>query len=144
MNSTPAPTDQRMRVYVVDDAKAIRERLVEMLAAVEGVTVVGETDTVAEATARILTDLPDAVVLDLKLADGNGLQVLSAVRARAPEIDVIVLTNHGEDHYRRACLRAGARYFFDKTTEFHRIPQVLRELMRLRGAGHPKPDRQLP
>lgn len=123
-----------MRIYIVDDAKAIRERLVEMLAAVEGVIVVGQTESAVEATAAILTDRPDAVVLDLKLADGNGLQVLNAVHARAPEIVVIVLTNHGEDHYRRACLRAGARYFFDKTAEFHRIPQVLRELMQLPSA----------
>jgi two-component system response regulator DevR len=114
-------------LYIVEDAKAIRGRLVEMLAAVDGVSVIGQTDSVAQASSDILRDRPDAVVLDLKLADGHGLQVLRAVQAQAPGIAVIVLTNFVDDHYRQTCLRAGARYFFDKTTEFDRVPHVLRE-----------------
>lgn len=105
----------------------IRDRLAALLT-INGVQVAGQTGSVPQAIGMILRERPDAVVLDMKLADGNGLDVLRAVQSKAPEIVVIVLTNYADEYYRELCMRAGARYFFDKTSEFGRIPDVLREL----------------
>lgn len=116
-----------MRVCLIEDAQVIRDRLVELLT-IHGVEVAGQSGSVPQAIGLILRERPDAVVLDMKLADGNGLDVLRAVHSKAPEIAVIVLTNYADEYYRELCMRAGARYFFDKTSEFARIPDVLREL----------------
>ena len=119
-----------MRVCVVEDAEVICDRLVKMINEVAGVHVAGQTGRVGEAIAMIMRERPDAVVLDMKLADGNGLDVLRAVNRDAPEIAVIVLTNNADDYYRELCMRSGARYFFDKSSQFALIPDALQGLGR--------------
>jgi DNA-binding NarL/FixJ family response regulator len=119
-----------MRVCVVEDADVICDRLVKMINEVAGVVVAGQTGSVGEAIAMIMRERPDAVVLDMKLADGNGLDVLRAVNRDAPEVAVIVLTNYADDYYRELCMRSGARYFFDKSSQFVLILDALRDLGR--------------
>jgi DNA-binding NarL/FixJ family response regulator len=68
------------------------------------------------------------VLLDLNLNGVSGLQLLNTVRPQAPEVVFVVLTNHSEPQYRRACQRAGAAYFLDKSTEFERVPGVIAEI----------------
>ena len=118
-------------VFIVDDLPSMQERLRELLATIEGVEVVGDAQTTDAAIAGILGTSPDAVVLDYQLADGTGVKVLRVVGAAAPEIVFIVLTNHATPQHRAACLAAGARYFFDKSTEFGRIAGAIAEI----GAG---------
>jgi DNA-binding NarL/FixJ family response regulator len=117
-----------MRVCLIEDAPVICDRLIELIRTVEGAQVAGTTGSVSQAISMILQERPDAVVLDMKLADGNGIDVLRAVSKEAPEVAVIVLTNHADDYYRDMCMSAGARHFFDKSCEFARIPQTLRDL----------------
>ena len=121
-------TERPTNVYIVDDSAAVRSRLVEMLAAMPGVKLAGEADTAAEAVEGILQARPDSVLLDLNIAGRSGINVLRAVRYRAPGIVFIVLTNHAEPQYRRACTLAGARYFLDKSTEFERVRDVIAEI----------------
>ena len=113
------------RIYIVDDSAAIRTRLNEMVARLHNVSVVGECATAPQAITDILALRPDSVLLDLNLGDRSGLNVLRAIHPQAPHIRFIVLTNHAEPQYRRACERAGAAYFLDKTTEFNRVPDVI-------------------
>ena len=112
-------------VFLVEDSPLVSERLEAMLAAVAGVTTVGCATGAEEATRRILAGRPDAVVLDLKLAQGSGFDVLRAVHESAPEIDVYVLSNLAAAPYRRRAERLGARGFFDKTTQFERIRETI-------------------
>jgi len=117
-----------MDVFIVDDSAAIRTRLVEMLERTEGVVVVGEASNAHEAIAAILRLHPDSVLLDLNLFGHPGIDVLKAVHGVSPDIAFIVLTNHAEPQYRRACTHAGARYFLDKSREFARVPEVIAEI----------------
>jgi DNA-binding NarL/FixJ family response regulator len=114
-----------LRVYLVEDSPAILERLEAMLATVEGTRTVGRASRAAEAIEGILAQHPDMVVLDLKLAEGSGFDVLRAVRRAAPGIDVYMLTNFASEPYRRLAERLGARDFFDKTTEFERVRETI-------------------
>jgi len=114
-----------LRVYLVEDSPAILERLEAMLATVEGTCTVGRASRAAEAIEGILAEHPDMVVLDLKLADGSGFDVLRAVHRAAPGIDVYMLTNFASEPYRRLAERLGARDFFDKTTEFERVREAI-------------------
>jgi len=115
-------------VFIVDDSAAIRTRLTEMLARTAGVIVVGEASSATEAISAILRLQPDSVLLDLNLFGRPGIDVLKTVHEAAPAIAFIVLTNHAEPQYRRACTHAGARYFLDKSREFARVPEVIAEI----------------
>lgn len=115
-------------VFIVDDSASIRVRLAEMLGRMAGVTVVGEASCAPEAVAGILRTHPDSVLLDLNLMGHTGLDVLRAVRPKAPEIVFVVLTNHSEPQYRRACAQAGAQFFLDKSTEIERVREVIAQI----------------
>ena len=117
-----------MRVFIVDDSSVIVERLTLLLEGIPGVELVGHAADVPQAVQRLLETRPDALVLDLHMPGGTGLDVLRAIRPVRPGIHVLVVTNYPEDEYRRQCLTAGAEYFLDKSTEFKKIPGILREL----------------
>ena len=116
------------QVYIVDDSASIRSRLAEMIASMDDVAVVGEAATAPEAVAGILGSRPDSVLLDLNLAGRSGIEVLRTVHRQVPEIIFVVLTNHAEPQYRRACTAAGASYFLDKSTEFDRVRDVIAQI----------------
>jgi len=120
-----APVARTRRVFIAEDAALLRARLVTLIEAVGETRVVGEAATPAEAVEGILRTRPDCVILDLHLRGGSGLDVLRELRAHKAECVVIVLTNHPERAYRDACLAAGAKWFFDKSREFDRVPAVI-------------------
>ena len=114
-----------LKVFVVEGSPLVRERLEELLGAIPGVATVGHAAGADEAVRAILSARPDAVVLDVKLAQGSGFDVLRSVHGRAPTIDFYVLTNSPTAPYRRLAERLGAREFFDKTLEFGRMRTAL-------------------
>ncbi len=118
-------TPRLTQLYIVDDSAAIRGRLVEMLSLVEGVRVIGQAGDAQTAVVDILALRPDSVVLDLNLGSSSGMQVLRAIHPQLPETVFVVLTNHSELQYRRACTKAGAAHFLDKSTEFERVREVI-------------------
>jgi DNA-binding NarL/FixJ family response regulator len=115
-------------IFIVDDIPSMRDRLRELVQDIDGVKVVGDAGTPADAIAGILRTHPDCVLLDYQLIGGTGVEVLRAVRAQSPQIVFIVLTNHATEQHRHACLDAGARFFFDKSTEFGRIKSAIAEI----------------
>jgi len=112
-------------VYLVEDSAPVRALIAEMLGHVGNVVVAGEAETAEQAIAGIRATHPNAVVLDLHLKNGNGMDVLRAIHSEAPEIVFIVLTNHPTPQHRRSCLDAGARYFLDKSNEFARVNEIV-------------------
>jgi DNA-binding NarL/FixJ family response regulator len=119
--SQPAP----FTVFLVDDSAPIRERLKELLGQSPRVQIVGEADSAASAVAGILTARPRFVVLDYKLQQGTGLDVLRAVVDVARETTFIVLTNHFTAAVKAACTAAGAHHFLDKSSEFDRLSGII-------------------
>lgn len=115
-----------MNIFVVDDALEVRNRLVAILQTVQGVQVVGESDSVPGAIAGALKQDVDTLLLDLQLIGGSGFDVLAAIRPQRPDMRVIVLSNFSTPQYRQASLAAGADVFLDKSQEFTRIPEILR------------------
>ena len=119
-----------MKVFVVEDSAAVRERLVEMIQEVEDVEVVGEAGSYVKAVAGITSSLPDVAILDIKLADdkGSGIDVLNEVRKTMPAIRAIVMSNYITPQHAKASADAGAEYFLDKSADFDRIPEILRQM----------------
>jgi DNA-binding NarL/FixJ family response regulator len=115
-------------VFIVDDSDSIRQRLAAMLSSMEDVAIVGEAKCATDAIDGILATQPDSVLLDLNLGTSSGMEVLSTVHRRNPVIEFVVLSNHSEPQYRRACAKAGARYFLDKSTEFDAVRNVIAQI----------------
>ncbi len=111
----------------------VRARLADLFGAVPGADVVGEADCADTAIRDILALRPDIVLLDIKLAEGSGFDVLRAVCCEAPEVDFYMLSNFTADPYRRLAERLGARGFFDKSKEIERVREIVAE----RAAIHP-------
>ncbi len=114
-----------MKVFLVEDSPLLRERLSGLLAAIPGAQTVGYAEGAQEAIDKIVAALPDVVVLDLSLKQGNGFEVMRGVARAAPEVAFYILTNHPIDAFRAVAERLGAAGFFDKSTEFERLRQVL-------------------
>jgi DNA-binding NarL/FixJ family response regulator len=114
-----------MKVYVVEDSDAICERIVRMVDDVRDAKVVGTADVVSSAIHGIEKHLPDVVILDIQLLDGNGFTVLQHVKKKIPAMKVIVLTNFNSDQYRNLAKQYGADAFLDKSNDFMQIPGLL-------------------
>jgi two-component system response regulator DevR len=114
-----------LTVFLVEDSPEIRERLAETIRGIEGAELVGEAGTVGGAIDGIRRTHPGALILDLQLEDGSGLEVLKTVHPAATALHVAVLTNYATDQHRRACMSAGAEFFLDKSSEFPRIREIV-------------------
>lgn len=117
-----------MKIFVVEDSAAVRERLVEMIGELKDVEVVGEAESFGNAVAGILDTRPDVAIVDVRLADelGTGIDVLQEVRKILPAVRGIVMSNFSTPQFAKASADAGAEYFLDKTRDFERIPEILR------------------
>jgi DNA-binding NarL/FixJ family response regulator len=118
-----------MRVFIADDSKVVVERLADLLKEVPGIQLVGRANDVPQAIHSILETKPDAVILDLQMPGGSGLDVLRAIRQTQPLLQVLICTNFPYPQYRKECIAAGANFFLDKSAEFEKIPAIFRELI---------------
>jgi len=117
-----------LKVFLVEDSALIRERLRRLLSSVTHVDIVGEAEDASTALTAIQSCHPDIAVVDLHLNGSHGLTVLKGLAAGAPEVVAMVLTNYATPEFKRECLSAGARYFFDKTNEFDLVRQTIRSI----------------
>lgn len=124
-----------MIVFIVEDSEPMVERLKGVLAELPGIDVVGAASDAASAMDTIRRVAPDAVILDIRLKQGTGLDVLQAIRREQIPSTVVMLTNYPYPQYRSWCLRAGADYFFDKATEFEAVRQLFEEMAKSRREG---------
>src|SRR2546425_323425 len=114
-----------IKVFIVEDSAIVRERLTTLLSEFEEIAIVGHTANPHEATDAIRKLKPDAVILDIRLPGGSGIDVLRTLKQEKPSPHVIMLTNYPYSQYRKKCLEAGADFFFDKSREFHKVTEVL-------------------
>jgi two-component system, NarL family, response regulator DevR len=124
-DSGAMPKELAATVFLVDDSAPIRERLKELLGQSPAARIVGEAGSADAAIVGIQATRPQFVVLDYKLEQGTGLDVLRAVGGRARGTVFIVLTNHFTAAVKTACMSAGAHYFLDKSSEFNRLNAII-------------------
>jgi len=114
-----------LRLFIVEDSRPIIDRLVRSISDLQGVDVVGLALDVAPAITGVNEKNPDALILDLHLPSGNGLDVLRAVRRDHPAMHVMVFTNFAADAYRDAAMGLGANEFLDKSNDLPRVREIL-------------------
>jgi len=97
-----------IRVFLLDDHEIVRRGVRELLEANDDIEVVGEAGTAEEGMARIPALKPDVAVVDMRLPDGNGVEVCREVRSRDEAIQCLVLTSFADDEALFDSIMAGA------------------------------------
>ncbi|MCP2248040.1 response regulator [Lentzea rhizosphaerae] len=99
------------RVFLVDDHEVVRVGIRELLSASPDLEVVGEASSVTEALTMVPATNPDVAVLDVRLPDGNGIELCRELRSRLPELNVLMLTSFTDDEALFDAIMAGASGF---------------------------------
>ena len=97
-----------IQVFLLDDHEVVRRGVRDLLEAEDGITVVGEAATCAEALVRIPALRPQVAVLDMRLPDGDGVTVCRELRSRMPELACLILTSFDDDDALLDSIMAGA------------------------------------
>lgn len=117
-----------LKLFIADDSEAILESLSDLLVEISGMEIVGHAHNANEAIERIKKLNPNVAIIDIRMLGGSGIHVLEIIKLLNKKIIIIMLTAYPYPQYRRICEEMGAEYFFDKSTEFHRVQEVLTEL----------------
>ncbi|MEV1122024.1 response regulator transcription factor [Actinosynnema sp. NPDC049800] len=99
------------RVFLVDDHEVVRVGVRELLNSDDSLQVVGEAGSVAEALARVPDSGADVAVLDVRLPDGNGIELCRELRSRMPDLKCLMLTSFTDDEALFDAIMAGASGF---------------------------------
>jgi len=142
-------------VFLVDDHEVVRRGLIDLLGADPQLDVVGEAGSVAEALARIPALRPDVAVLDVRLPDGNGIELCRELLSRMPELRCLILTSFTSDEAMLDAILAGASGYIVKDIKGMELARAVKDvgagrslldnraaaalMAKLRGAGA-KPD----
>lgn len=97
-----------LRVFLVDDHEVVRRGVADLLDEDAELTVVGQAATVAEALVRIPAAGPDVAVLDVRLPDGNGVELCRELRSRQPQLYCVMLTSYSDEQAMLDAILAGA------------------------------------
>jgi DNA-binding NarL/FixJ family response regulator len=129
-----------IRVLVVDDHPVVRHGLMAILRWEQDMQPVGEAADGAEAVRLILELQPDVVLLDLRLPQLSGVEVMRRVRGKAPQTRFLVLTTYDTDEYIAPALAAGANGYLLKDAEPDELSRAIHALMQGGAALEPLPS----
>jgi CheY-like chemotaxis protein len=116
------------RILLIEDSEVLSRRLVDLLSDPGSVSVAAHAATQSEAISRLKEDVFDVLVVDIELAEGNGVAVVrNARQLYPPEAQplIIVLTNYASDFVREHCFAAGADYFLDKMRDISQLKTLV-------------------
>src|SRR5437870_10503143 len=117
-----------LRVMLVDDHQIVRDGIRGMLQATEDVVVTAEASTVREAIDEADRARPDVVVMDVRLADGSGIEATREIKSRRPQIQVLMLTSFADDEALFASIMAGASGYVLKQVRGGELVRAIRSV----------------
>ncbi|OBG83518.1 DNA-binding response regulator [Mycobacterium sp. NS-7484] len=120
-----------IRVFLVDDHEVVRRGLIDLLSADPELDVIGEADSVAQAMARVPAVAPDVAVLDVRLPDGNGIELCRDLLSRMPDLRCLMLTSFTSDEAMLDAILAGASGYVVKDIKGMELAQAIKDV----GAG---------
>lgn len=118
------------RIMIVDDHPLVRKALAELISSEPNLEVAGEAGDVADALQQLDSCHPDLVIIDISLAKGNGLELIKQIKARDPEIKMLVSSMHDESLYAERALRAGAKGYINKQAAMDQVIEAVRQILR--------------
>jgi two-component system response regulator DevR len=115
-------------VFLVDDHEVVRRGVADLLEADPELTVIGEASTVSQALARIPALRPDVAVLDVRLPDGNGIELCRDLRSNLPELNVLILTSFTDEEAMLNAILAGAGGYVIKDIQGLQLVSAVRQV----------------
>ena len=119
---------EMISVFLLDDHELVRRGLREYLEEEGDLEIVGEAGTAAEALDTIVDAAPDVAIIDVRLPDGNGIEVCREVRSRLPETKCLILTSFADDEAMIDAIVAGADGYVLKETKTSELVRDIRKL----------------
>ena len=116
------------RIFLLDDHEIVRRGLRELIDREADLEVVSEAGTAEEALARIPATMPDVAILDVRLPDGNGVEVCREIRSRHPEIHCLILTSFADDEALLDAVMAGADGYVLKQIKGNELVASIRKV----------------
>ncbi len=120
-----------LSVFLVDDHEVVRRGVAELIEVEEDLTVIGQASSVSEALARIPALRPDVAVLDMRLPDGNGVELCRELRSKMPELNCLMLTSYTDEQAMLDAILAGAGGYVIKDIKGMELVEAIRTV----GAG---------
>lgn len=117
-----------INVFLVDDHEVVRRGVADLLEADSELTVVGEASTVSQAMARIPALKPHVAVLDVRLPDGNGVELCRDLRSAMPELNCLMLTSFTDEQAMLDAILAGAGGYVIKDIKGMDLVEAVREV----------------
>jgi len=117
---------ERIRIVIIDDHPVVRQGVASLLDDEEDIEVIAQGGTAADALALFRKHEPDVMLLDLRLPDGAGVDVLRTLLAERPERRLVVLSTYDGDEDIFRALEAGARSYLLKNMSYDQILEALR------------------
>src|SRR5437879_729885 len=121
----------RLRILLVDDHEVVRDGVKSLINANDDLAVVAEAGSVQEAIDQAIRTKPDVVVMDVRLADGSGIEATREIRAKLEKTQVLMLTSFADDEALFASIMAGAAGYVLKQIRGGELIRAIREV----GAG---------
>ena len=118
-------------VFLVDDHQIVRRGVKDLIEAESDLEVVGEAGTVSQALARIPVLRPEVAVLDVRLPDGNGIELCRELLNQHPELRCLILTSFTDEQAMLDAILAGASGYVVKDIDTMELVEAIREV----GAG---------
>ncbi len=120
---------QPRSVLIVDDHPIVRQGLSQLINAEDDLMVCGDAATVDEAMQSLDSADPDVVIIDLSLADSDGLELIKQIRNKTRQLPVLVLSMHDENMYAERLLSAGANGYIMKQAAADQLLTALRRVL---------------
>ena len=115
-----------IRIAIVDDHAVVRAGLRQYLSEHVDLRVVAEAANGREAMDIVRKELADVMLLDISMPDQSGVDALVAIKARAPELAVLILSSFPEEHYATTLLKQGASGYLSKDCDPEEIVKAIR------------------
>ncbi|MEO5801926.1 MAG: response regulator transcription factor [Verrucomicrobiota bacterium] len=119
----------KKRIFVVDDHPLFREGLVQFINRQDDLACCGEASSAASAQATVASPNPDLVILDLRLENSDGLELIKNFQAQYPALPVLVLSQMDENLYAERALRAGAKGYVMKSEATEEVLTAVRTVL---------------
>jgi K+-sensing histidine kinase KdpD len=124
MNQTTMVT-RDLSILIADDSPAVVAELTALLETIPGTRLVGTAANASQTIQAVLDLDPDVLILDMRMPDGSGLDVLRALLSLGCRTATVMVTNHADAATRGHAFRAGAVAFYDKSRQ---IPELLADI----------------
>lgn len=119
---------EQVRVFLLDDHEIVRRGLRDLLDTEDDLIVVGEASTAEQALQRVPATNPDVAVLDVRLPDGNGVEVCRELRSRNPQLQCLMLTSFSDDEALFDAIMAGAAGYLLKQIRGNDLVDAIRRI----------------